>query len=710
MKILLLSRTAAVLVVLSILSELASTNTVHGRPLIASNSNSTINTIAAGSLDYDSNEVSSSIDLMPGWASGAGITRHGFGSNITFHNPMPYPESKFNFHNDQNNNNVIADQNTNNNRLGAGRAKIVSSSTTNGKEFVYDVVIVGAGAAGMGAARRLSLSGVTNVVVLEATSGLGGRVQVNKDFTGYPLDLGASYLPGQFFKRELEQIAGRSLPVTTNLLWKNYSYNDFFTDYVAPNMDIRYNCVVIEVDYQEKNDHTRIQCADGHTFLAQYTVVTASIQILKDKDIAFTPTIDPQRYNHRDLWPGIKIFLEYDNKFYNNLFFPLPPNFDSTGENKCWDGTVSAPDRNRASNLLACYFTGNRFDNICCTPNEIKNKVETIFERYFNLQQGSLNTERYLIVDWSSKPFVKGTYSNSSNKPNFNQTVVNPGGKNTLLIAGEAYPVPGEEYGMLFNVFITGIPLSVVSTVLLQLYCISSCHLKQKKIGWVYSAFHSGFNAADQIMKLMDTRPSPIPVPGPVPGPVPVPVPEPVPVPPEPVFENLGKGYCRDATGNYNAAHWNMEQRCSSLQFCETLCEVTTQCLGISWSSRPRNNHQGCRASSKPRCVVYYGSTKVAIEKTSALTNENQEYTCYRYVEPVPTAAPRTHPQTHPLMFERIHPRTYLQMFQLIHQLIHQRMFQRMHQLRPQQRTTQLMSQRMHRPTRQQIPQLLYHH
>ncbi len=56
----------------------------------------------------------------------------------------------------------------------------------------YDVIIVGGGAAGIGAARRLTANGKT-VLLLEASARLGGRA-FTQDLGGYPLDLGCEWL------------------------------------------------------------------------------------------------------------------------------------------------------------------------------------------------------------------------------------------------------------------------------------------------------------------------------------------------------------------------------------------------------------------------------------------------------------------------------------------------------------------------------------
>src|SRR6202049_4292670 len=56
-----------------------------------------------------------------------------------------------------------------------------------------DIAIVGAGAAGIGAARRLAGKGSVSVLVLEARDRVGGRVHTIEP-SGFPLDRGAEWL------------------------------------------------------------------------------------------------------------------------------------------------------------------------------------------------------------------------------------------------------------------------------------------------------------------------------------------------------------------------------------------------------------------------------------------------------------------------------------------------------------------------------------
>ena len=56
----------------------------------------------------------------------------------------------------------------------------------------FDVIIVGGGAAGIGAARQLAAHG-SSALLLEASSRLGGRAHT-QEIDGYPLDLGCEWL------------------------------------------------------------------------------------------------------------------------------------------------------------------------------------------------------------------------------------------------------------------------------------------------------------------------------------------------------------------------------------------------------------------------------------------------------------------------------------------------------------------------------------
>lgn len=87
---------------------------------------------------------------------------------------------------------------------------------------VYDVLIIGAGAAGIAAGRRLQDAG-KEVLLVEARHRVGGRIHTDHDFADYPIELGAEYIHGdQAVIHDLLKPAGlSSIPVVRfkNIRW-----------------------------------------------------------------------------------------------------------------------------------------------------------------------------------------------------------------------------------------------------------------------------------------------------------------------------------------------------------------------------------------------------------------------------------------------------------------------------------------------------------
>merc|ERR1712238_573444 len=106
---------------------------------------------------------------------------------------------------------------------------------------------------------------------------------------------------------------------------------------------------------------------------------------------------------------------------------------------------------------------------------------------------------------------------------------------------------------------------------------------------------------------------------------------------PDPAFENLGTGYCRDSTGQYSA-NWDSINFCVDLPTCQTQCKNQNQCVGVAWSYKPLNNYDGCTSQSKQRCVMYYslGAPGVVVEQASGV---HAGLIAYRYL---PFNSPQT--------------------------------------------------------------------
>lgn len=59
-------------------------------------------------------------------------------------------------------------------------------------EKIYDVIIIGAGASGIGASLNLSKKGIEHII-LEARDRIGGRVAA-QEIEGIPIQVGASFV------------------------------------------------------------------------------------------------------------------------------------------------------------------------------------------------------------------------------------------------------------------------------------------------------------------------------------------------------------------------------------------------------------------------------------------------------------------------------------------------------------------------------------
>lgn len=93
-------------------------------------------------------------------------------------------------------------------------------------DHLYDVIIIGAGAAGIAAGRKLHDAG-KDVLLLEARDRIGGRVHTAYDFGDMPLELGAEFIHGEnTVTHDLVKQAGlHTIPVDRygKLRWAQYS-------------------------------------------------------------------------------------------------------------------------------------------------------------------------------------------------------------------------------------------------------------------------------------------------------------------------------------------------------------------------------------------------------------------------------------------------------------------------------------------------------
>ncbi|HYO21263.1 MAG TPA: FAD-dependent oxidoreductase, partial [Flavisolibacter sp.] len=102
----------------------------------------------------------------------------------------------------------------------------------------FDVLVIGAGAAGMIAALEIAITG-RKVGVLEAKERCGGRMRTTYSAAGYPVELGAEFVHGNLpITKELLEKAGAKMYGVIGSIWHKkegtlQKQEHFIEDYAA---------------------------------------------------------------------------------------------------------------------------------------------------------------------------------------------------------------------------------------------------------------------------------------------------------------------------------------------------------------------------------------------------------------------------------------------------------------------------------------------
>jgi hypothetical protein len=332
----------------------------------------------------------------------------------------------------------------------------------------YHTVIIGAGAAGLAASFTLINNGVpsSQVKILEAKDRIGGRVEKNTDFTDFPVDMGANFLQ---YDDWIERVVGDDYTLAavqgnTEVPWLgnakimyNASIWDVLNDYVAPKDPgvVELGCQVTLVDYRAENGGNGkviVECANGRTFMTDHVIVTVSLAILADKDITFQPSSDVDAIYDRhpcSMMDGLKLFMEFTTLFFPGINCqPLGPcSASAGGENLYFDYTSASPALESGNYIMGGYIIGPEATPFVGLSDEgiIDVLLDVLDEEFGGLARDSF--VQGAIKNWSQDPFVKGSYSSCG----YYDDNGNPAGAlnidNKVWIAGEAFPIDGEEYG-----------------------------------------------------------------------------------------------------------------------------------------------------------------------------------------------------------------------------------------------------------------------
>lgn len=312
-----------------------------------------------------------------------------------------------------------------------------------------DVVIVGAGAAGLTAAYTLQQVGGLSVKILEANSDvIGGRLRKDNTTFEFPIDIGAEWIHTD--RSILSKIVNHELPPTIetilhdfgnlvvwdgdefytenenygeNYKWVNYTWWDFFNDHVASFVrdDIVLGCVVDQIDYAGTSSVV-VSCENGEIYEASYAIVTTSIQVLQDGLIEFVPELPEEHQdalNQFEMAGGLKVFLEFQQTFYPLVWEVESDYYDFSfdcystdySERVFYDETFGQTTDSHVMGLFAYGGVADRYLEQVSSEEALVDYILSELDKMFDTNASNLFLDNYVVQLWSNESYIRTGYT-----------------------------------------------------------------------------------------------------------------------------------------------------------------------------------------------------------------------------------------------------------------------------------------------------------
>jgi len=339
-------------------------------------------------------------------------------------------------------------------------------------EFQGNVIIVGAGAAGLAAAKKLEEKGI-GYQILEATDKVGGRIQKNENFADFPIDLGAewihedksilNYLINQpenepnietilYQPMNVQQVVGNTISqipnqdmidyyadYITEYKFKNTTWYDYIDENFAQNIEqnIIYNSKVTTVDYT--GNKVVLTTENGTEYQADKVILTVSVGVLKSNAISFNPPLSLEKttaIQDVEFLPGFKLFVKFSDQFYPDVITCET----SSGEKTYYDVAYGKESEDHVLGLLSTGTSAEEYYTLG-SSDEIVTSVLKELDTYYNGLASQNYVNSYLYKDWSQQAHVQGTWTSDAEA---SSNTLNTSIDDKVYFAGETY----NEYGI----------------------------------------------------------------------------------------------------------------------------------------------------------------------------------------------------------------------------------------------------------------------
>lgn len=328
------------------------------------------------------------------------------------------------------------------------------------------VLIIGAGAAGMSSGYLLAQQGI-NFQILEASSTYGGRMKQTATFADFPIPLGAEWLHST--ASELNTIVNDpSVQVTTqlqeysiqdpvshyqngtllngtfadvggtlDLKFINSTWFDFFDTYIVPSIQnkMTFNTQVTAINYE--GDQVEVTTNTGQTYTADKVIVTVPLKILQNNVINFSPALSAskqQAIQGATIWSGIKVFLEFNQKFYNTML-SFADSDTNDGQRIYYDASYG---QNTATHVLGLFAVGQQAEVYqAYSGDALRDYILNELDQVYN-NVPSQTYVKHIVQNWNEEPHIGAAYladDASSSITNILATSIN----NKVFFAGDAY-------------------------------------------------------------------------------------------------------------------------------------------------------------------------------------------------------------------------------------------------------------------------------